>query len=51
MPSHALPPGPDARARRQAARRRALRRFPRNVLIAMGVILLVLAVRTLLHLV
>jgi hypothetical protein len=51
MPSHALPPGPEARARRQAARRRKLRRFPRNVLIGMGVILLVLAVRTLLHLV
>ena len=49
MPSHELPPGPEARARRQAARRRELRRFPRRVLIGRGVILLLVAVRTMLH--
>lgn len=28
MPSHELPPGPEARARSQTRRRRELRRFP-----------------------
>ena len=53
MPAHALPPGPEARARRselrRAARRRELRRLPRNFLFALGAVLLLIAVRALLH--
>ena len=53
MPAHAMPPGPEARARRRelrrAARRRELRRIPRNVLVGIGVGLLMVGVRTLLH--
>ena len=44
MPAHAMPPGPEARARR-----RELRRVPRNVLVGIGVGLLMVGVRTLLH--
>jgi len=53
MPAHAMPPGPEARARRRelrrAIRRRELRRIPRNVLVGIGVGRLMVGVRTLLH--
>lgn len=49
MPAHALPPGPEARARRRAARRRELRRFPRNLVFGLAVVLLAVVFRALLH--
>ena len=49
MPSHELPPGPEACARRRARRRHELRRFPRYFVSAIVLVLLTVAVRTLLH--
>jgi uncharacterized membrane protein YdbT with pleckstrin-like domain len=46
MPAHALPAGPEARAQRRAARHR---RFRRQFIPGLIMVLLVTAIRALLH--